>query len=538
VTSWVGAFHLLLAPTAPWGLQGFVGEFVLIVTTMAVPPGPRWRRLVDPRRGGAAASATRTPTTRRFESSPEQDGNRGSPVGPACDHHLVRVRAQELLTVMRPLVIELERALQRLLKAGLAIPTRPVPRIESAEDGAARQWIEAEVDFWRLRLGAMSALESSGNLFVAEAMIARALGLESPTQSGNERPWTPQGQVVDVFLEDYLRTAYGDEGNLHMAQTLSAVENPADAALAAQVERLARFLSSDTFTGRLIVPLGGVRLSADTFQLEHGVSVVPFVPALRDEIWRIAGWGSIATQPLQSTEFFGVAQAIIVEICGARLGGWDWAAGQADVERARLALLLCGAASVRTGLSWLRLDEPFESYLSRLGVGSGLVRQALAPHVSAPTELPEDLTARVPEIYEQLATVPEIHPLALALRRLSISSDRSSPEDRLIDNWIAFEALFTRDGTTEVRFRAALRIARYVGRDVDERRVLFQGLKRAYDWRSYLVHGGGADQAKAKLGPLDEAVALSERALRAALREWLVRPPSSDLHEIDERFLA
>ena len=448
------------------------------------------------------------------------------------------VSAQELLTVMRPLVIELERALQRLLKAGLAIPTRPVARIESAEDGGTRQWVEAEVDFWRLRLGAMSALESSGNLFVAEAMIARALGLEPPTQSGNERPWTPQGQVVDVFLEDYLRTAYGDEGNLHVAQTLSAVEDPADAALAAQVERLARFLSSDTFTGRLIVPLGGVRLSADTFQLEHGVSVVPFVPAWRDEIWRIAGWGSTATQPLQSTEFFGVAQAISVEICGAQLGGWEWAAAQAKVERARLALLVCGAASVRAVLSWLQLDEQFASYLSRLGVGSGLVHQALAPHVSAPTELPEDLTARVPEIYEQLATVPETRPLALALRRLDLSSQRSSSEDRLIDSWIALEALFAPDATTELRFRAALRIARLVGSGIDERRELFRDLKRAYDWRSHLVHGRGADQAKAKLGPLDEAVALSEHALRAALREWLVRPPSSDLHEIDERFLA
>nr|MDQ3357096.1 hypothetical protein [Actinomycetota bacterium] len=84
----------------------------------------------------------------------------------------------------------------------------------------------------------------------------------------------------------------------------------------------------------------------------------------------------------------------------------------------------------------------------------------------------------------------------------------------------------------------ALRIARYVGGDVDERRMLFQGLRRAYGWRSHLVHGGGADQVKSKLGTLDEAVALSERALRAALREWLVTAPSPDLHEIDEHFLA
>lgn len=73
------------------------------------------------------------------------------------------VSAQELLTVMRPLVIELERALQSLLKAGLAIPTRSLPRIESAYDGIWRTWTEAEVDFSHLRLGAMSALASGGN---------------------------------------------------------------------------------------------------------------------------------------------------------------------------------------------------------------------------------------------------------------------------------------------------------------------------------------------------------------------------------------
>ena len=265
---------------------------------------------------------------------------------------------------------------------------------------------------------------------------------------------------------------------------------------------------------------------------------MPFLPDWRDELWRIAGWGSTTTQPLQSHELFEIAQAISVEIRGVQLGGWNWAAGQAKVERAQLALLLCGASSVPAVLLWLRPCEDFGSYLSRLGAGSGLVRQPSVPGVGVPLRLPEDQTARLPDVYGQLATVPETGPLALALRRLSISSERSSPEDWLIDNWIAFEALFAPDATTELRFRAALRIARYVGRDVDERRILFHDLRRAYDWRSHLVHGRGADQVKSKLGTLDEAVALSERALRAALREWLVTAPSPDLHEIDECFLA
>lgn len=69
----------------------------------------------------------------------------------------------------------------------------------------------------------------------------------------------------------------------------------------------------------------------------------------------------------------------------------------------------------------------------------------------------------------------ETDPLALGAARLDLSSQRSSPEDRLIDSWIAFEALFVRGTRAELRFHAALRIARYVGRVIDERRERFQG---------------------------------------------------------------
>ena len=449
------------------------------------------------------------------------------------------VSAVELATLMRPVVGRLERSLQRMLKAELAIPTRNIPRIELSEDGSGRQWVETEVDFWRLRLDAMSAVENSRDLFVAEAAIARRLDLEPDTQSGGTRPWTPQGHVVDVFLEEYLRCAYGDEGHLHGAQALRNLRDPSETALTAQAERLERFLSCSRFIGRLVVPLGGVRLPADTLHLEPGVSIVPFSPAWRDELWRIAGWGSAATQPLKAQDFFDVSHAITVEIHGAHLGGWDWAAGQATAERVRLALLLGGAASVRAGLTWLRLDEEFAPYLSRLGAGSGLVRQTSAPDVTPLTRLPRNQAAQLPDIYRHLATVRESGRLALALRRLRLSSERASPEDRLIDTWVGLEALFVPDETSELSFRATLRIARFVGRDADDRRKLFDGLRRAYKWRSRLLHGVGDTRAKAKnLGTLPEAVEISEHALRAALRRWLVAPPSPDLHEIDESFLA
>src|SRR5665811_878944 len=63
---------------------------------------------------------------------------------------------------MRPLVVKLERALQAAMHAGLQVPTKPAPRIEAAADGSGRQWVEAEIDFQRLRRELMSSLEQSG----------------------------------------------------------------------------------------------------------------------------------------------------------------------------------------------------------------------------------------------------------------------------------------------------------------------------------------------------------------------------------------
>jgi hypothetical protein len=137
-----------------------------------------------------------------------------------------------------------------------------------------------------------------------------------------------------------------------------------------------------------------------------------------------------------------------------------------------------------------------------------------------------------------LAEAPEEGAFALALRRLVASSERVSAEDRLIDCWVAFEALFTPDPGSELSFRASLRIARYVGVDADERRSIFDGLRKAYEWRSQIVHGSGEPNAGQlrKRGTLEDALAVSEESLRRALRRWLLLPPAQ-VSEIDHLFL-
>jgi len=83
--------------------------------------------------------------------------------------------------------------------------------------------------------------------------------------------------------------------------------------------------------------------------------------------------------------------------------------------------------------------------------------------------------------------------LKLPLRRWNESAQRSNPEDRLLDYWIALEALVTPESSSEVTYRAALRSAIIAGDDDEERVEIYDFIrKRSYDCRSKIVHGSCA----------------------------------------------
>ncbi len=79
--------------------------------------------------------------------------------------------------------------------------------------------------------------------------------------------------------------------------------------------------------------------------------------------------------------------------------------------------------------------------------------------------------------------------LNLALRRWAAGGQRRNDEVRLIDYWVALEALFLPDSTAELSFRASLRIAAFVGETGQERQQLYKEMRASYDVRSKVVHG-------------------------------------------------
>jgi hypothetical protein len=131
---------------------------------------------------------------------------------------------------------------------------------------------------------------------------------------------------------------------------------------------------------------------------------------------------------------------------------------------------------------------------------------------------------------EMFLTQKQLARLDIALQRLRYAYDRGGADDRLIDSWIGLEALFLHDAQQELSYRAALRIARTVGTDEDERVQLYQRLRKLYDVRSKVAHGASSSTPELA----DEIM----NVLRRALVIWLHPDTLREGPDMDSLLLA
>jgi hypothetical protein len=80
----------------------------------------------------------------------------------------------------------------------------------------------------------------------------------------------------------------------------------------------------------------------------------------------------------------------------------------------------------------------------------------------------------------------------MAIRRLSHSTERTRPEDQIVDLMIAAEALFLAGDTqtTEIGYRLSLRAAYFTPSEQWDRMEVRRLFRTAYDARSAVAHGG------------------------------------------------
>jgi hypothetical protein len=87
-----------------------------------------------------------------------------------------------------------------------------------------------------------------------------------------------------------------------------------------------------------------------------------------------------------------------------------------------------------------------------------------------------------------------------SIHRFNLAFDRRLLVDRIVDLVIAAEALFLSDlgakDRGELRFRFALRAAKFIQHPSYGEREIFRIMRQAYDARSVIVHGGSPDDTR------------------------------------------
>ena len=108
--------------------------------------------------------------------------------------------------------------------------------------------------------------------------------------------------------------------------------------------------------------------------------------------------------------------------------------------------------------------------------------------------------------------------LTIVLKRLNLGSEERDLENKLIDFFVAFEALFLLEAS-ELSYRLALRTATLLGDSYQERREITNFMRDAYVLRSQIVHGK-TPRLKKKTIDLKEYVPRLENYLRHSIVKY------------------
>jgi hypothetical protein len=115
-----------------------------------------------------------------------------------------------------------------------------------------------------------------------------------------------------------------------------------------------------------------------------------------------------------------------------------------------------------------------------------------------------------------------------SIHRFNLAFDRGLLADRIVDLVIAAEALFLGDLDQnyrgELRFRFALRAAKFIEQTTYSEHEVFRVMRQAYDARSAIVHGGLPKETRLpgnQSADLPTFVDAAEDLVRLALRKAL-----------------
>jgi hypothetical protein len=299
-----------------------------------------------------------------------------------------------------------------------------------------------------------------------------------------------------------------------------------------QYAALEAYLDSDTVVFEKTIVLNGI-------SIEEGVQLEPGLALIRipddDPVVRINNM-PIASAPTVSpfgAPVFGIRwEATYAKLVGeAALANPDlpaerirqWQAEKVELDRKAQTFLQSASIVKPVSAQVVALTSRCTAF-PRFGVGFQPL-QGSNPFIFTDTRFDASEVQQMVRFWAVVSAANKT--LRFGLRRFSFAMARSRPEDRIIDCMIAGEALFLDPANTqELRYRFALRGAWFSETDPRERRKVFDFLRKAYDVRSAIAHGGqpkpGTLSIQGKRLSIAEFSVHIEAWLRAVLRAALL----------------
>ena len=319
----------------------------------------------------------------------------------------------------------------------------------------------------------------------------------------------PADQWIDQVLVRHFLYAYVREANAARFD---------DAAFARTFDLLAREALDDHRPVVALVPLSRVQLAVPVVELSPSVRLrrltgVEIERWMNPEMWT-------AAPPVDAMDI--PQSRVAIEIATLPVAG---RAPHLEIVTKALAIVRLGT-STDVAARFVSMRWPTRP------MGSSEYFFLPRPVQPGVDEVIDEPTAeRLRTYWNRAADGPNGKLVDLALTRWSAAADRESDDDRLIDYWISLESLFTSaDATTEVTFRAALRIAAWLGGPPDRIQETFEDIQRSYDWRSAVVHAASNRRAHLeKKHPLKDIAARTRDYVRDSLLKIL---------DLDVRFEA
>jgi hypothetical protein len=234
--------------------------------------------------------------------------------------------------------------------------------------------------------------------------------------------------------------------------------------------------------------IDGMRDDEISRAISAGVLTHPFQGATHGDVWVTSLWAVRMTYA-EERIFATAGESPPPNLVQER---HDRVAAMVDRVVHALLLFKSGFVSAESGV--LFASEAFEplaaGWLGRWIFGTKAGRHG--PNY----ELQADEAEEFRHFYNALVQARTVHPaLDVAVRRYGDAVGRTRPDDQLTDLIIALEALLLTDSERgEKRFQVALRVAAYLERGETKRRDILGFVKRAYDVRSSIVHGGAPRQ--------------------------------------------